>query len=93
MTDAPKRPIVFVPRPRIDHHSELVNDFIQRVLELDWAWISDQSSLWDFHTDTTNGKYIERIHRVYGVDVSDVQNGNLADIFDRIALRRNKAPD
>ena len=93
MNDAQKRPIVFGPRVRVERHSELANDFIRRVLQLDWAWISDQSSLWDFHTDVTNDKFIEQIRLIYGVDVSDLENGNLADIFDRISLYLNKAPD
>lgn len=57
---------------------------MQRVLELEWAWISDESTLWDFHDELTNDKYVDSIRRIYGVDVSDMPTGNLADIFDRI---------
>jgi hypothetical protein len=79
-----KVPIEFAARERVGQHSELANDFIKRVLDLEWAWISDESSLWDFHGEETNEILTDRIHRIYGVDVSDISSGNLADIFDRI---------
>jgi hypothetical protein len=79
-----KVPIKFAARERVSRHSELAKDFIKRILEIEWAWISDESSLWDFHGDQTNKALVEKIQRVYGVDVSDLESGNLADIFDRI---------
>jgi hypothetical protein len=80
-----KVPIEFADRDRVDRHPALASDFVKRVLELDWAWISDESSLDDFHGDETNKRLIDRIRDIYGVDVSDISSGNLADIFDRIA--------
>ena len=80
-----KVPIEFAASDRVGQHSELAKDFIKRVLDIDWAWISDESSLWDFHGDETNEALIDKIHLIYGVDVSDISNGSLADIFDRIA--------
>lgn len=79
-----KVPIEFAASRRVGQHSELAKDFFKRVLEVDWAWISDESSLWDFHGDETNDELVGKIHRIYGVDVSDISDGNLADIFDRI---------
>lgn len=79
-----KVPIEFAATERVGQHSELAKDFVKRVLDLDWAWISDESSLWDFHGDETNKSVTDKIERVYGVDVSDISSGNLADIFDRI---------
>ena len=47
--------LVFVNR-------ELSEDFTRRVLNLDWAWISDESSLWDFHTeDETNEQMLAKV--------------------------------
>jgi hypothetical protein len=74
----------FAASHRVDQHFELAKDFFKRVLEVDGAWISDESSLWDFHGDETNDALVGKIHRIYGVDVSDISDGNLADIFDRI---------
>ena len=70
--------LVFVNR-------ELSEDFTRRVLNLDWAWISDESSLWDFHTDETNEQMLEKVLEVYGVDVSDIESARLSEIFNRIA--------
>jgi hypothetical protein len=81
-------PIEFAPREKISAHSELVEDFVHRVLELDWAWISDESSLWDFHQGKTNAALIIKIKEVYGVDVSDVQSARVSEILDRIAMNR-----
>jgi hypothetical protein len=80
-----KVPIEFAGSDRAGQHSELAKDFVKRVLDVDWAWISDESSLWDFHGDETNEGLTDKIRRIYGVDVSDISSGNLADIFDRIA--------
>ena len=83
-----KAPIEFAPSTRIDVHRELADDFIRRVLGLDWAFVSDQSSLWDFHTNATNAELNARIKELYGVDVFDLESGNLAEIFERIAARQ-----
>ena len=72
-------------------HPELAEDFVRRVLGLDWAWISDESSLWDFHTSETNELLCTKIMQVYGVDVSDIESGKLSEILDRIAATRASA--
>ncbi len=88
-----KVPIEFAAKERVGQHSELAKDFIERVLDLEWAWISDESSLSDFHGDETNKSLTDKIHRIYGVDVSDISSGNLADIFDRIREYRIRSAD
>jgi hypothetical protein len=80
-------PIEFTSREQISAHAELEKDFVRRVLDLEWAWISDESSLWDFHDGKTNEPLISRIRDVYGVDVSDIKSGNLSEILGRIAAR------
>jgi hypothetical protein len=87
-----KVPIEFAASGRIRLHSELSEDFVKRVLDTEWAWISDESSLWDFHDDKTNDRLTEKIRSIYGVDVSDIASGNLADIFDRIRDSRAVPP-
>jgi hypothetical protein len=78
-------PVEFSKTDRIDKHSALADDFVKRVLELSWAWISNDSTLWDFHTHESNSSLYAKIREVYGVDVSDISSGNLADILDRIS--------
>jgi hypothetical protein len=87
-----KVPIEFAASERVGQHSELAQDFVRRVLGVDWAWISDESSLWDFHGDETNESLTEKIHHIYGVDVSDISSGNIADIFDRILKHKAVPP-
>lgn len=78
-------PIEFAANERVEAHRALADDFINRVLELDWAWISDESSLWDFHENDTNEELCTRVKDVYGVDISEVKSARLCEIFERIA--------
>ena len=80
--------IEFAKRERVNAHTELAEDFIHRVLNLDWAFISDESSLWDFHSSDDNQDLIAKINEVYGVDVSDIESAKLWQILDRIAASR-----
>jgi hypothetical protein len=80
-------PMSFASQDRVLAHGDLTEDFIQRVLGLEWAFISDESSLGDFHNDESNGTLCARIFEAYRVDVSDIKSGNIADILDRIANR------
>ena len=83
--------VVFAPTDKIDRHRELADDSIRRVLQDDWAYISNESSLLDFHEDMGEPEeYLERIRQCYALDVSDVPNFNISEILDRIASERAK---
>ena len=84
-------PIEFASQERISGDESLSEDFIQKVLGLDWAWISDESSLWDFHSQQTNDLHIAKIREVYDVDVSDIESARLWEILERI--KRAKAAE
>jgi hypothetical protein len=84
-------PIEFASQERVNAHAEIADDFIDHILELDSAWISDESSLWDFHTDENNASYVAKIREIYGVDVSDIDSANLAEILERIASTQKPA--
>jgi hypothetical protein len=84
-------PIEFGSQQRVGAYPQLADDFVRRVLDLDWAWISDASSLWDFHHSETNEALIARIKQVYGVDVSDIESANLSEILERIAAKQSSA--
>ncbi len=84
-------PLQFASRERVNRHPELAEDFVRRVLDLDWAWISDESSLWDFHHDETNEALILKIKEIYGTDVSDIQSARLSEIFERIAMEHESS--
>jgi hypothetical protein len=74
----------FASQVEIEAYAELSEDFTQRILELEWAWISDESSLWDFHGELTNDHLYAKIMEVYGVDVSNIESARLWMIFQRI---------
>ncbi|MDQ2840238.1 MAG: hypothetical protein M3Y72_04200 [Acidobacteriota bacterium] len=78
------RPIVLASQEKVSKDEALSEDFIQRVLGLDWAWISDESSLWDFQAEETNDLFYAKIREIYGVDVSDIESAKLWAIFERI---------
>jgi hypothetical protein len=78
-------PIEFAQSTRLDMHPDLKADFVRRVLDLPWAFLSDESSLFDFHEAETNEVLVQKIRSIYGIDVSDIASGNLADILERIA--------
>ncbi|HEY1160115.1 MAG TPA: hypothetical protein VGE83_05760 [Terracidiphilus sp.] len=84
-------PIEFASQERVNAYPELADDFIQRVLGLQSAWISDESSLWDFHSDETNDFLYSKIKETYGVDVSDIESAKLCEILERIAAVRKPA--
>jgi len=86
-------PVEFASQELIERNHELSEDFIHRVLDLEWAWISDESSLADFHAEPDNTVLVNRIREVYAVDVSDIESARLPEILNRIAALGNfKAP-
>jgi hypothetical protein len=82
-------PLEFASRERISRYDDIAADFFRRVLEKDYreCWISDQSSLWDLHAEESNKHLRERIWALYRVDISDIESGNLVEIFERIETR------
>jgi hypothetical protein len=81
-------PVQFASSSRIDVRAALLDDFIHRVLELEWALVTDQTQLWHFSLGQSNDVYIDRIRDLYGVDCSDLADAPIADILDRIATCR-----
>ena len=78
----------FASQEKVSSDPALSDDFIERVLGLEGAWISDESSLWDFHTEETNDHLFAKIREIYGVDVSDIESSKLWAIFERVEESR-----
>lgn len=76
-------PLEFASTSNIEHYEPIARDFLQRVLHLnyDQCFISDQSSLIDF---MGGEDYVETTRQIYGVDISDIEDGNLVAIFRRL---------
>jgi len=85
-------PIEFASNVEISTYEDVALDFFDKVLDMDYreCWISDESSLWDFHTEESNEHLNQIILETYGVDVSDIENGNLVKIFERISTRHSR---
>jgi hypothetical protein len=82
-----KVPIEFASTVEVDRFRDVGRDFLAKVLDLnpDQCFISDESSLWDFHSQETNDALYEKIRNIYGVDVSGVEGARLCAIFRKIA--------
>ena len=71
----------------IDKYEFLATEFFEKILGMNRndCLITDESSLWDFHSERSDEPFYSKILEAYGVDVSDIANGNLVRIFQRIA--------
>lgn len=71
---------------RLSMYSDIAADFLPRILNynLEDCWISEHSTLWHFAPRVEEEEIFTRILHEYGVDVSDIENGNLLSIFDRL---------
>jgi hypothetical protein len=95
--DAKDKEFRFASTANIDRYEHLFRDFFIDVLDMDYdedaVFVSDLSSLSDFTTHGQGPKsdkaeialWQTRIEETYGVNVSDIEGGNLVEIFERIA--------
>jgi hypothetical protein len=81
-------PIEFASQERIDARKELVQEFVRDVLGTEWALLTDESSLWHFTLGQSLEEYYTKIMILFGVNVRDVPDGNIAMILDRISAAR-----
>lgn len=81
-------PIQFATDEQVSRYPKLRDHFVANILGLEWAFISDESSLWDFHSDVDNNAMYRKIEEVYNVDVSQLDGAKLTDIFEEIMKHR-----
>lgn len=67
-------------------YEDIAKDFLPRICDMPWedCWISDFSTLWDFFWLTDREAVFDHIESEYGIDVRDIEDGNLLRIFDRL---------
>jgi hypothetical protein len=75
----------FASDVEISQFTSLQDKFVNDVLGIEWALMTDESSLWHFHAEENNDAYYAKIRELYGVDVSDVEGANIAKILAKIA--------
>jgi hypothetical protein len=86
-----KVPIQFAPRVEVVKHDRTAAEFFARIMNMDYSQvlITDQSSLWHFPFEPQD--LVEKIRGVYGIEVSEEEDGNLVELFERIEASRGVA--
>jgi hypothetical protein len=82
--------IEMAPSAVVEANAAIVADLLERVLGFapGTCLVTDQSSLWDFHSGKDNQEYFRKIAILYGVDVSDIDPPTLGAIAERIDRER-----
>ena len=96
--DAKRKKLEFAPGGEIDRYEHLLASFLVDILDFEpedanSVFVSDQSSLWDFTSAFQGPKanraqialWQARIEEKHAVDVSDIRDGNLVEMFERIS--------
>lgn len=76
-------PIEFAPMDEIERYWGVVSRIVSEVLEYDPEdiFITDGSSLWDFaFTEDAMEGFHSKIRKVFGVDVSHIESGNIVEV-------------
>jgi hypothetical protein len=83
-------PLKFAASSEVGRYEQIATEFFSRILDMDYqrVFISDESSLEDFAlSDERSAELRGKIAAVYGIDISDIADGNLVRIFARIRER------
>ena len=87
--------IDFAPTTGIDRFFEISEEFMKKIFdfELREYLISDESSLNDFTglDEMELSDIQKRIQDVYDIDVSDIESGNLLEIYTRVHHKKCSA--
>jgi len=78
------QPIEFAASDRIEAFGALRDDFVARVLQMEWAFISDESTLDDFPEPEELNR---RIMLLYGVDADRLPDRRIVTLLDAIQRR------
>jgi len=81
-----KLEITFAATDRVEANRDLVADIVRRVIGMEFenCFVSDESTLWDFHVSEDNVEFVRKILLLYHVDVSDLDPPFLWAIAERI---------
>jgi len=79
--------IELAPTIRVKQLQEISKEFIYRVFDLEPGQylISDESSVFDFiGMGEPEARALRKIKKYYGINISEIKNGLLTEIFSRI---------
>jgi predicted RNase H-like HicB family nuclease len=88
-----KVPLQYALTQEVEKHEKIAVDFFDKVLKLNYydCFVSDESCLGNFDTlegddnpDNFKDKIIKRVQDNYGVDISDVYDRYLVDVFEKL---------
>jgi len=88
-----KVPLQYALTQEIERHEEIAVDFFNKILKLNYydCFVSDESSLGNFDSlqgdDNPNDfkdKIIKRVQDTYGIDIADVYDNCLVDVFKKL---------
>lgn len=84
-----ENPLALASATEIDKYGAIADDFFIKIIGMNYhnCFVSDESSLWDFPIVDEEACY-QKIMGIYGIDVSDIKDGNLVQIFARIIESR-----
>ena len=83
-------PIQFAPSEQLAGFDDIAREFFPPILHMDFddCLITDGSSIWDFPVEESEQEVANKVMIIFGVDISDIADGNLAAIFRRIQSHR-----
>ncbi|HTD37807.1 MAG TPA: hypothetical protein VK669_09850 [Candidatus Limnocylindrales bacterium] len=76
-------PIEIAASDRIEAFGALLDEFIERVLQSEWVFLSDESTLYDFPDPDVK----RRIMLLYGIDPDRLPDQRIVTVLDAIAAR------
>lgn len=78
--------IELAPREKIQTYGVLTEELMERIVGFEPGsyLITDESTLWDFHSEETNEPYFRKIMLLYGIDASDIEPPTISEIARRI---------
>lgn len=78
-------PLQYAPSGQIEAFGPWAYEFVEEVTDLIPSFMSDNSAIRDFATsDEEFAEYIANVQQRYGVDVSDIERGNLVEVLTRV---------
>ena len=86
-----KVPIEFASMEMVAKYQKEIDSFLTAILDIDpnATLITDESSLGDFHYENSDEKFYKKIMQIYKVDVSDIKDGKIIKIIERIKNKQN----
>lgn len=81
-----EKELTFAPNTELIKHWSTAREFVGEILgyDIDGIFVSDLSSIWDFLGNERPDQLYAATKAFFGVDISDLESGNLVEIARRI---------